>query len=120
MLTGDALLEKVKELCHTEPTKTEMTDLDALFSPENKFVVPVKVSISPADQLKLHKFLNLHYLGDEDANELVDGMFVAKYPEKETAEFKNAVGNVSVGYTAYISVEFDVNGVPTFEIVKND
>ena len=97
-----------------------MTDLDALFAPENKFVVPVKVSISPADQLKLHKFLNLHYLGDEDANELVDGMFVAKYPEKETAEFKNAVGNVSVGYTAYISVEFDVNGVPTFEIVKND
>jgi hypothetical protein len=55
-----------------------------------------------------------------DANELVDGMFVAKYPEKETAEFKNAVGNVSVGYTAYLSVEFDVNGVPTFGVVKND
>lgn len=97
-----------------------MPDLDALFAPENKFVVPVKVSISPADQLKLHKFLNLHYLGDEDANELVDGMFVAKYPEKETAEFKNAVWGVSVPRTLCISVEFDINGVPTFKIVKND
>jgi hypothetical protein len=97
-----------------------MTDLNALFAPENKFVVPVEVSISPADQLKLHKFLNLHYLGDGDANELVDGMFVAKYPEKETEEFKNAVWSVSVPRTMYISVEFDVNGVPTFEIVKND
>ena len=97
-----------------------MTNFDALFAPENKFVVPVKVSLSGTDQYKLHRFINLHYLGDVDANELVDGMFVAKYPEKETAEFKNAVGNVSVGYTAYLSVEFDVNGVPTFEIVKND
>ena len=91
-----------------------MTNLDTLFAPENKFVVPVKVSISPADQLKLH------YLGDEDANGPVDGMFVAKYPEKETAEFKNAVSNISVGHTAYLSVEFDVNGNPTFGVVKND
>ena len=97
-----------------------MPDFDAIFAPENKFVVPVNVSLSPADQLKLHKFLNLHYLGDEDANELVNGMFVAKYPEKETAQFKNAVWSVSVGYTAYLSVEFDVNGVPTFGVVKND
>ena len=39
-----------------------MTNLDALFAPENKFVVPVKVSLLPEDQLKLHKFLNLHYI----------------------------------------------------------
>ena len=97
-----------------------MTDFDALFAPENKFVVPVKVSLSGTDQYKLHRFINLHYLGDVDANELVDGMFVAKYPEKETAEFKNAVGNVSVPRTLYISVEFDINGFPTFGVVKND
>ena len=96
-----------------------MTDLDDLFKPENKFIVPVTVELSSYDQVKLRKFINLHYLGDEDANEFVDGYYVAKYPEKETPEFQNAVWNTTLGYTVNLAVEFDEKGVPTFEVVKN-
>jgi hypothetical protein len=96
-----------------------MTDLDELFGPENKFVVPVEVLLSNADQVKLRKFLNLHYLGDEDANEFVDGSYKAKYPEKETQEFKDATWRTTCGYTVNLAVEFDTNGNPTFEVVKN-
>jgi len=97
-----------------------MTDLDNLFKPENKFIVPVTVELSSYDQVKLRKFINLHYLGDEDANQLVDGLFVPKYPEKETQEFKNASWRISGGYTVNLAVEFDEKGVPTFEIVSDD
>ncbi len=97
-----------------------MIDLDDLLKPENKFIVPVTVELSSYDQVKLRKFINLHYLGDEDANKLVDGLFVPKYPEKETQEFKNASWRISGGYTVNLSVEFDEKGVPTFEVVKNE
>ena len=96
-----------------------MTDLDDSFKPENKFIVPITIHISPADELKLLKFINLHYLGDEDANEFVDGEFRSKYPEKETEEFKNSVRNISMGYTAYIKVEFNEKGIPTFGVVDD-
>ncbi len=96
-----------------------MTDYDKMFEPTNKFVVPVTVELSSYDQVKLRKFINLHYLGDEDANEFVDGTYKAKYPEKETPEFQNAVWKTNVGYTVNLAVEFDEKGVPTFEVVKN-
>lgn len=91
-----------------------MTDLQ----PENKFVVPVTVHLGTFDQVRLRKFLNLHYLGDEDANEFVDGSYRAKYPEKETTEFQNAVWQTTVGYTVQLTVEFDVHGNPTFEVMQ--
>lgn len=97
-----------------------MTNLDELFAPENEFIVPVTVALSNADQLKLRKFINLHYLEDVNANELVDGKFVAKYPEKETEEFKNAVRNITVNRVSYLKVIFDINGKATFEVLNND
>ena len=96
-----------------------MIDLDDLLQPQNKFIVPVTVNLSSYDQVKLRKFINLHYLGDEDANEFVDGTYQAKYPEKETTEFQNAVWRTNIGYTVNLAVEFDTNGNPTFEVVKN-
>ena len=99
--------------------ETLMTDLDDFFKPENKFIVPVIVNLSSYDQVKLRKFINLQYLGDEDANEFVDGTYKAKYPEKETQEFKNASWRISGGYTVNLAVEFDEKGVPTFEVMKN-
>ena len=96
-----------------------MTDLDELFGPENKFVVPVTIHLSTDDEVRLRKFINLHFLGDVDANELVDGYYQAKYPEKETQEYKDATWKISGGYTVNLAVEFDTNGNPTFEVVKN-
>lgn len=43
---------------------------------------------------------------------------VAKYPEKETEEFKKSVWNADVSHLVELSVEFDLDGKPTFEIVK--
>lgn len=96
-----------------------MTDLNEMFTPENKFVVPVSFHLSSEDEVRLRKFINLHYLGDEDANELVDGYYQAKYPEKETQEFKDATWKISGGYTVNLSVEFDTNGNPTFGVVSD-
>lgn len=96
-----------------------MIDFDEMFGPENKFVVPVTVRLSKDDEVKLRKFINLHYLGDVDANELVDGQFQAKYPEKETKEYKDVTWKISGGYMVNLAVEFDVNGNPKFEVVKN-
>ncbi len=97
-----------------------MTDYDKMFEPTNKFVVPVSFHLSPEDEIRLRKFINLHYLGDEDANQLVDGLFVPKYPEKETQEFKNASWRISGGYAVNLAVEFDTEGNPKFEIVSDD
>jgi hypothetical protein len=97
-----------------------MTDLDELFGPENKFVVPVTIHLSTDDEVRLRKFINLHFLGDVDANELVDGYYQAKYPEKETQEYKDATWKISGGYTVNLAVEFDTNGNPTFEVVSDD
>ena len=96
-----------------------MTDLDEMFTPENKFVVPVTIHLSTDDEVRLRKFINLHFLGDVDANELVDGLYQAKYPDKETKEYKDATWKISGGYTVNLAVEFDTNGNPTFEVVKN-
>ena len=94
-----------------------MTDLDEMFEPSNKFVVSLKVNPSAQDEVKLRKYLNLHYLGDVDANELVDGVFKANYPEKETEEYKNATDRVWRGYNVNLSVTIDENGIPTFEVL---
>lgn len=96
-----------------------MIDYDKMFGPTNKFVVPVSFHLSPENEVRLRKFINLHYLGDEDANELVDGTYQAKYPEKETKEFKNASRNTHIEHTVNLTVEFDEKGVPTFEVVKD-
>jgi len=86
--------------------------------PSNNFIVEVPVSLQSNQLLQLYRYLNLHYLGDVNANHFVDGQLVPAYPEKETEEFKNATYNVDSSYTVTLSVEFDVNGNPTFEIVK--
>lgn len=96
-----------------------MTDLDELFGPENKFIVPARCRLSTDDELRLRKFINLHFLGDVDANELVDGQYQAKYPEKETKEYRDASWKISDSYEVNLVVEFDTNGNPTFEVVKN-
>jgi hypothetical protein len=94
-----------------------MTNLDEMFEPSNKFVVSLDVIPSSDDEIKLLKYLNLHYLGDVDANELVDGEWKAKYPKKETADYKNARDRLWRRYNINISVTIDENGIPTFEIV---
>lgn len=100
-----------------QPQRNIVTDFDKMFEPSNKFVVSLQVIPSTQDDLKLRKYLNLHYLDDVDANELVDGTFKAKYPEKETEDYKNAMDRVWRGYNVNLSVTIDENGIPTFEVL---
>jgi hypothetical protein len=97
--------------------RNPMTNLDEMFEPSNKFVVSLDVIPSPGDEIKLLKYLNLHYLGDVDANEVVDGVFKSKYPEKETEDYKNARDRLWRGYNVNLSVTIDENGIPAFEIL---
>lgn len=92
-------------------------ELDFL-QPSNKFKTNVLVQLTSNQEVQLRKFLNLHYLGDEDVNHLVNGQIVSKHPEKETEEFRNASYNAVKPNLVHLTVEFDVNGKPTFEIVK--
>jgi hypothetical protein len=95
------------------------TNLD--LTANNRFTVPVTVVLSAVDELKLHKFLNLHYLGDEEANELITcdnqpyGLY-PKYPEKETDDFKAAVNRICQEHTVNLVVTYDVLGKATFEL----
>ena len=41
-----------------------------LYPPKNQFIIPITVELQADQQLQLRKYLNLHYLGDVDANEL--------------------------------------------------
>ena len=60
-----------------------------------------------------------YYKVSQFADEFVDGSYRAKYPEKETEEFQDATWRTTCGYTVNLAVEFDTNGNPTFEVVKN-
>lgn len=90
-----------------------------MFEPSNHFEFSTVVRPSSEDHVKLLKFLNLYYLGDGDANELVDGVMLPKHLEKETEEFKNAVRKVDMGFPVTLSVTIDVNGNFKCEIVDD-
>lgn len=90
------------------------------FPPSNEFIVPVFVRLEEDQRLQLRKYLNLHYLGDVDANEMNEnGEMVAKYPEKETEEFKNAIANSYGVFKFNVKVIYDVNGRPTLELLND-
>lgn len=91
-----------------------------LYLPKNQFIVPITIGLYEHEQLQLRKYLNLHYLGDVDANELnEDGVMVPKYPEKETVEFKNAIWNADATHRVEVLVTFDVNGMPKLEFIND-
>lgn len=103
---------------NTMEHKEFMTSDPDFLTPSNKFTVYCTVRLDNYQEVQLLKFLNLHYLGDEDANHIEDGCMVAKYPEKETPEFKNAVDYAKADVMIKLSVEYDVNGNPSFEILE--
>lgn len=86
------------------------------YPPSNEFIIERHIQLEPTDEIQLRKYLNLHYLGDEDCNHLVDGQMVAKYPE--TLEYKEAIHRATVGFYVSLKVTFDVNGIPTVEVIE--
>lgn len=95
-----------------------MIDHDTLNQISNEFIITQKIELSANDEVKLRRFLNLFYLGDVDCNELVNGVMTAKYPEKETEEFKQATQKATTGFYVKLKLTYDVNGNCTVEVLK--
>jgi hypothetical protein len=84
----------------------------------NEFTTFVRIQLDHEQKQQLNRFLNLHYLGDVNCNELDEnGHFVAKYPEKETEEFKNAMWRANMVNEYQVKVVYDVNGKCKLELL---
>jgi hypothetical protein len=84
----------------------------------NEFITFVRIQLDYEQRQQLARYLNLHYLGDVNANELDEnGYYVAKYPEKETQEFKDAIWRADVDHEYQVKVIFDVNGKCKMELI---
>jgi len=58
------------------------------------------------------------YLGDVNCNEYDENFkLVAKYPEKETEEFKNAMWRANMVHDYQVKVVYDVNGKCKLELL---
>jgi hypothetical protein len=93
-----------------------MTDEELTVS--NEFTTFVQIKLDTHQKRQLIRYLNLHYLGDVECNELnEDGFFVAKYPEKETQAFKDAMWRADMSVDYQVKVVYDVNGNCKLELL---
>jgi hypothetical protein len=84
----------------------------------NEFTTFVKIQLDHEQKQQLNRFLNLHYLGDVNCNEYDENFkLVAKYPEKETEEFKNAMWRANMVHDYQVKVVYDVNGKCKLELL---
>jgi len=84
----------------------------------NEFITFVRIQLDHEQKQQLNRYLNLHYLGDVNCNEYDENFkLVAKYPEKETEEFKNAMWRANMVNEYQVKVVYDVNGKCKLELL---
>jgi hypothetical protein len=84
----------------------------------NEFITFVRIQLDHEQKQQLNRFLNLHYLNDVNCNEYDENFkLVAKYPEKETEEFKNAMWRANIVNEYQVKVVYDVNGKCKLELL---
>ena len=94
-----------------------MTDQEEL-PVSNEFTTFVRIQLDHEQKQQLNRFLNLHYLNDVNCNEYDENFkLVAKYPEKETEEFKNAMWRANMVHDYQVKVVYDVNGKCKLELL---
>ena len=92
--------------------------IDEELSVSNEFTTFVRIQLDHEQKQQLNRFLNLHYLGDVNCNEYDENFkLVAKYPEKETEEFKNAMWRANMVHDYQVKVVYDVNGKCKLELL---
>lgn len=74
------------------------------------FEKEIVISLNYEEKNKAIRLLSLHYLGDEECNKKVNGRFVAKYPEKETTEFKETHYACHRSYIKTVQVDLMEDG----------
>ena len=83
----------------------------------NEFITFVRIQLDHEQKQQLNRFLNLHYLGDVNCNEYDENFkLVAKYPEKETEEFKNAFWRANMVHDYQVKVVYSVDGTCRLEL----
>lgn len=76
------------------------------------FRVPVTFCLDTEQIKEARAALNTYYLGDPECNFLNQKTmrYEAKYPDKETNEFKDSTHNASMSCTRYLLVGMDCHG----------
>jgi hypothetical protein len=76
------------------------------------FKVPVTFSLSIEQQKEARQAVNCFYLGDPECNVLNPEtmQYEAKYPQKETSEFKKACRNLVQDTTEYLTIGLGSSG----------
>lgn len=76
------------------------------------FKMPITIRLEGLQRDEALKYLNLHYVQDEQCNEYKDGKVVAKYPdiEEQHPEFVESHYNVFHSYQATVDVELWSDG----------
>jgi hypothetical protein len=83
----------------------------------NEFITFVRIQLDHEQKQQLNRYLNLHYLGDVNCNEYDENFkLVAKYPEKETEEFKNAFWRANMVHDYQVKVVYSVDGTCRLEL----
>ena len=94
-----------------------MTDQEE-YPVSNEFITFVRIQLDHEQKQQLNRYLNLHYLDDVNCNEYDENFkLVAKYPEKETEEFKNAMWRANMVHDYQVKVVYDVNGKCKLELL---
>ena len=76
------------------------------------FKLSVQLLLSDDQLQEARAALNTFHLGDAEANTLNPETmaYEAKYPEKETEEFKSAIANIERTHRDYVTVGIDSRG----------
>jgi hypothetical protein len=76
------------------------------------FKVPVSFCLDSEQIKEAQAALNTYHLGDAECNRLNPEtmQYEPKYPEKETDEFKQSMGNIKMTRTAFVTVGLDYKG----------
>jgi hypothetical protein len=83
-------------------------------------ILPTTVNLNHQQAIEYRNFINLAHLGDENCNEMKDGKFVSKYPEKETQEYMRASMKSYTSFQVFVKATFDTDGNVTFALVDSD
>ena len=75
------------------------------------FTVPVTISLSQSQLGEVRRAINIHYLGDEQVN-IPDenGRLVAKYPDKESQELRDAHHRIGMTRIVNLFVQINADG----------
>lgn len=75
-----------------------------------EFKCKLQKVFNPFEVDGFQRLINKHYLGDENCNKYLNGELVAKYPEKETEDYKNANFNCCKGFSQEVTLQLLENG----------